>query len=346
MVNNSEMILNAFSENFFFKENILSDLKYTPKGQTEVELADAVFVISKYIVAIQLKARNVCDQTDDVVTEEKWLRKKCKEAKRQVENTLKEIRSGKLPEFTNNRGTGIRLNKDSEIIPIVMFMNPTIKDYGLVLQKHSEDGYDINCISYEDFCEVCTKLISPREIIDYFKWRVCVFANNARAELFLFEDSTGMSLSRPMESEAAVGSFLHAKYGLGVKQQNSEYIEAFRYLLLNLKSRIVFETEQNADISIVRFFASLTRIEAETIVKRVERALESGRKGQYDIVGSIRNVEDKTVVFIVSSGGKTVDIDKLEKLAMQKMEVDVTAAVIVYWVDNNYYRLDFLLKRN
>lgn len=39
-MNNSERLLSAFSENYFYKELVFDDLCFTPKGDTEKELAD------------------------------------------------------------------------------------------------------------------------------------------------------------------------------------------------------------------------------------------------------------------------------------------------------------------
>lgn len=37
---NSEKLLSSFSENYFYKELVYADLKFTPIGGTEIELAD------------------------------------------------------------------------------------------------------------------------------------------------------------------------------------------------------------------------------------------------------------------------------------------------------------------
>ena len=39
---NSEKLLSSFSEDFFYKELVYADLKFVPKGGTEIELADLI----------------------------------------------------------------------------------------------------------------------------------------------------------------------------------------------------------------------------------------------------------------------------------------------------------------
>lgn len=52
---NSEKLLSSFSENYFYKELVYADLKFTPIGGTEIELADLIINLEDIILAIQLK---------------------------------------------------------------------------------------------------------------------------------------------------------------------------------------------------------------------------------------------------------------------------------------------------
>ena len=145
MVNDTEKILSAFSQIYFYKELVQDRLQFTLEGSTEKEVADLLLNLGDIIIAIQLKARNEDEKTDDFEHELKWLNHKCKEAKRQVKESLNFIKSGDLPAFNNERGQGITILADAEIIPIVVFMNDNIgNDYDHILRKHSEEGMDIN----------------------------------------------------------------------------------------------------------------------------------------------------------------------------------------------------------
>ena len=68
---NSEKLLSFFSENYFYKELVYADLKFTPTGGTEIELADLIINLEDIILAIQLKERNEKDRTQDKNIEEK-----------------------------------------------------------------------------------------------------------------------------------------------------------------------------------------------------------------------------------------------------------------------------------
>ena len=71
---NSEKLLSSFSEDFFYKEIVYTDLKFVPEGGTEIELADLIINLENVILAIQLKERNERDRTQDKNVERKYSR--------------------------------------------------------------------------------------------------------------------------------------------------------------------------------------------------------------------------------------------------------------------------------
>ena len=73
---NSEKLLSSFSENYFYKELVYADLKFTPIGGTEIELADLIINLEDFFLAIQLKEWNDKDRTNDKNIAETCLKKK------------------------------------------------------------------------------------------------------------------------------------------------------------------------------------------------------------------------------------------------------------------------------
>jgi hypothetical protein len=127
-VTKSEKLLSSFAENFFYKEFVYADLKFTPKGGTEIELADLIINFEDIVLAIQLKERNEKDRTQDKNIEERWLKKKCKKAKEQIKDTLVYIQNSEA-EFYNARGRKAKINPNAEIVPLVIFENKNISEY-------------------------------------------------------------------------------------------------------------------------------------------------------------------------------------------------------------------------
>lgn len=71
LMTNSERLLSSFSEDFFYKEFVYADLKFTPEGGTEIELAYLIIDLEDVVLAIQLKERNLKNRTQDKNVEEK-----------------------------------------------------------------------------------------------------------------------------------------------------------------------------------------------------------------------------------------------------------------------------------
>ena len=133
---NSEKLLSSFSENYFYKELVYADLKFTPTGGTEIELADLIINLEDIILAIQLDERNEKDRTQDKNIEEKWLKKKCKKAKEQIKDTISYITSEKVS-FINARGKKTIINPSAEVVPLVVFENDSISEYEHLLRNLS-----------------------------------------------------------------------------------------------------------------------------------------------------------------------------------------------------------------
>lgn len=87
---NSEKLLSSFSENYFYKELVYADLKFTPIGGTEIELADLIINLEDIILAIQLKERNEKDRTQDKNIEEKFVLNKPQKNENLVQQYLYE----------------------------------------------------------------------------------------------------------------------------------------------------------------------------------------------------------------------------------------------------------------
>lgn len=87
---NSEKLISLFSEQYFYKELVYSELKFKLQHDQnrEVEFADLIINLEDIILAVQLKERNEKDRTQDKNTEERWLKKKCRKAKEQIKDTI------------------------------------------------------------------------------------------------------------------------------------------------------------------------------------------------------------------------------------------------------------------
>lgn len=348
MVNEAEKVLSAFAQMYFFRELVQDRLQFTEEGSTEKEVADLLLNLGDIIVAIQLKARNGADKTEVLEKEIKWLNHKCKDAKKQVKDSIIYIRTGALPAFENERGQLVKIESDADIIPLVIFMNEDIGNkYDHVLRKHSEDGMDINCLSFQDFQTVCREMLTPIEIVEYLKWRLSFYQNNGNVNLSIFmNNDDSVLLTKPASGEALVHQFLAEQYGIKNAREMEPYVVSFQWMLHKLPERVVVESIDNSSYPMILFFSHFDRTEIKVFEERISWAKESAKKAEYNIVGSMRNILRKYVIFFVAThDGLSVPMDCLEELARNNgAEYDKLIQVFLYWVNDEEYRIDYVFQ--
>lgn len=338
-MNNSEKLLSSFSEKIFYKELVYSNLKFIPNGGTEVELADLIINLEDIVLAIQLKERNKSSQSNDPKTEEKWLLKKCKAAKKQIKDTISYINNEELI-FENSRGKRTRISSNAEIVPLIVFENSNILKYEHLMRNHSKEGLIVNCISMDDFKLMCMKLMSPIEIIDYIKWRQKFYEKNNKIDILITDTENGFFVSEPQTKENLVQQYLYEQYGEDELVENTFYLEVFRQYLSVLNEHTVDSSNSIACYEIVNFLAHLYRDEIKGFVERVKKAIEGVH--QNGIVGSLENVKNEYVmIFISSNQGEAIPIKKLLPIVSKNQKVKKLLQVIVYHINKNEYKIYF-----
>lgn len=348
MVNETEKVLSAFAQMYFFKELVQDRLQFIEDGSTEKEVADLLLNLGDIIVAIQLKARSESDKTENLEKEIKWLNHKCKDAKKQVKESIIHIRNGKLPAFENERGQYISIDPEAEIIPLVIFMNEDIGNkYDHVLWKHSVDGMDINCLSFLDFQTVCRELLTPIEIVEYLRWRLAFYQENGNVNISIYMgDDDSVLLTKPASGEALVHQFLDEQYGIKHAKEMEDYVMPFQWMLHNLPDRVVEESINDSSYPMILFFSHFDRTEIKAFGERINRALKSAKNGEYTIVGSLRNTLRKYVIFFVSThDGLSLPMDYLEELANKGgADCDKLIQAFLYWENDEEFRIDYVFR--
>ncbi len=339
----SEKLLSSFSENYFFKEFVYADLKFTPKGGTEIELADLIINLEDIVLAIQLKERNEKDRTQDKNIEEKWLKKKCKKAKEQIKDTLVYIQNSEA-EFYNARGRKAKINPNAEIVPLVIFENENISEYEHLLRSHTSEGLNVNCMSIDDFQCMCKELIAPIEIIEYIKWRKDFYERNGSIDFLLTEMTTGFFVSKPQRHETLVHQYLYERYGENGISENKKYYDLFRRYALVLQEHTEFLSETDGCYEIMIFLAHLFRDEVKCFVKRVEKAVTIAKQKSFELAGTLLNTQrEYAIVFEATENGEHIEPDKLLKILFEKQNIQILLQVITYWISEEEYHIDFSL---
>lgn len=342
---NSEKLISSFSEKYFYKELVYSDLKFNlcdGKG-TEVELADLIINLEDVVLAIQLKERNENDRTQDKSIEEKWLKKKCKKAKEQIKDTISYINNEKVA-FVNVRGKETKINSDAEVVPLVVFENDSISEYEHLLRSHTCEGLTVNCISIKDFQFMCQELMSPIEIIEYIKWRQKFYEKNGTINLLITETDKGFFLCKPHKHETLVHQYLYEQYGEESLSEDKFYFELFREYVSVLYEHTEEVSETDGCYEVVKFLAHLYRNEIKCFAERVDKALAIAKEKKFKLVGTLRNPVSKyAVVFTATEQGESISTEKLLPVIFEKQSVHTLLQVITYWLNDDEYRIDFSL---
>lgn len=339
-MNKSEQLLSAFAETYFYKELVLDDLCFVPDGSTEIELADLLLNLGDIIIAIQLKARNDKDQTNDAVKENKWLEKKCKNAKGQVKESLHFISSGTLPMFKNKREQSIVLSANAEVIPLIVFENDEIKSYPHLLRKHSDNGMDINCMSFSDFQEMCRVLVTPIEIVSYLEYRNDFYKKYGEINMLMFDsDKDELIITKPSIKESLVYQFLAEEYGFKESTKQGFKLPLFQDFLHSLPGHTVDSSEENGSYKILLFLTHMDRTEISAFMNRIEETRIEAKKGLSGIRKSLRRADNEYAIFFVAGG--IIKMDYLLSIVHEKAFVKRVLEVAIYWEDTENFRIDF-----
>ncbi|OUQ55373.1 hypothetical protein B5E58_12400 [Tyzzerella sp. An114] len=341
MVNKSEKLLSAFSKLYFFNELVHDNLKFIPSGSTEKELADILLNLGDIIIAIQLKGR----EKEDISNEDeeiKWLKIKCREAKKQIKKTIEFIRNEDLPCFENGSNQNIKLNKHAKIIPLIVFNNNIIKEYEHVLWKHSDEGMDVNCMSYEDFQKMCEVLITPIEIVEYLEWRLEFYRKNRKVDILIHDREEEITIMKPKNNNSSVYYFLSERYGIKNAQELEVYMKEFREFFQKLPSHIETKSEENADFEIISFFAHFNRLEINLFIERLNLAKTRVENGDYYFAGSLRNIQRKyQIVFFSSRCRDKIPMELILDSIPNKEEVSIVLQIIVSFESFEDFKIDF-----
>lgn len=310
-MNESEQLLSEFSKMFFFEEFIQDQLQFIPDISTEIELADLLINLGDYVIAVQLKSRNHTDQTTDNSIEGKWLKEVCKKAKKQVTKTLQLISEENLPKFKNGKDIPIPIQSNAKIIPLVIFVNESIKEYNHLLEKHTENGINVNCLSFDDFKCMCETLVSPIEIIHYLEYRNMFYTQYKKPEFLITEGKEGALLySRPLYKEGLIYQFLEDCYGITTASNQESYLFDFQDFIHRFPKHIVADSESS--VILLNFFSHLNRMEIMYFIQNLHKTLNTCKTNPYKITGTLRNNE-YLIIFISSEKRYFIPYSLLKK---------------------------------
>jgi hypothetical protein len=197
----------------FLEEFVFSGNRFSPRGCSEMELADAVVMLGDVLLVFQIKERSL-DQTGDAAAERRWFESKViRKATKQLRDTLRYLNAYEEIRVTNERGHVFNLagNVFVDILKLVVYMPaPNLpRDCRSIRSHVSSSAGFIHIVDARDYLELSRTLRVPEEVVRYFKYREMVLTRFTGASCCVPEPAIaghfiGGDLDVPPTTESAV----------------------------------------------------------------------------------------------------------------------------------------------
>lgn len=287
---NLEELIAQLNANIFLKEFSFSKNNFTPKGSSELELADHVIWLDDLMIVYQIKERT--GGKSSVNSEKIWFEKKIlQKAKNQIRDTLLYFKKYEdeiiIP---NQRGHifNMKFNQIKSFIKIIIHLsNKQLPEYYKNKKYYisSQEAGFIHIVSGNDYLNICKTLLTPTEISDYFIYRQDLLIKHTHnAEKLPEAAIVGQFLSGEDASFPASKNFLEYLYRLKKDKDNF----SISGILENFYKRIKYincneENSEYAYYNIIGEFAKLRRTNLPEVKARIKLCLEACDSDEFEL---------------------------------------------------------------
>ena len=279
---NSEKICNEIGVKFFCKDYVYEDLRYFNDANYKVELCDGLFEYADFYVALQIKERSK-EKTSR--SNEDWLNDKVyTDASEQIDETYKAIKTNNIM-VHDLYHQPVKINKSYDIIPIVIFDNPEIKEYKKVIIS-KENNLKINVFSIEDYSR----------IISYLDARIKLLGESDSYPSIIMGDNRNSSIIAKIETEEDVCSFYTSYIYDGDVYKKKDGIIILKIIEDYRKRQI--KKDENYKV-ILKILQNIKPQQACYFVERFEYALHKALARTYDHSKSLMLVKEEKKIAIV-----------------------------------------------
>ncbi|MBR1692445.1 MAG: hypothetical protein IJ711_06665 [Lachnospiraceae bacterium] len=147
----------------------------------------------------------------------------------------------------------------------------------------------------------------------------------------------------PRNNKALVIQYLYESYGEEKVTGVDDDVVLFNQYLYVLHEHTDFSSEENSSYPIVVFLAHFGLEEIRCFVERVRKGLETSKKKEFSIVGTMRNtIRNYGIVFTATEQGEMIASEKLIETIYETQPVTELLQVATSWVNSTEYRIDFM----
>ena len=195
-------------------------------------------------------------------------------------------------------------------------------------------------MSFHDFKEMCSILITPFEIILYLDYRKNFFDQYGDVDVFVSKTSKGFSVSKPAKQETLAHNFLIERYGFCELLNQKKKLIAFSDFMNSLPNHTIMSSIENGNYTVLLFLARLDRREICEFVDRLEATCKKARHHKCGALYSLRRADNEYAIVFVA--GRILKMDFLMSEVCKKAYVKRLIEVAVYWESKTDFSIDFL----
>lgn len=336
----------AFWSEFTFDNN-----KFSPVAGKELELADSVVWLGRFLIALQLKER--ADDSGDAAAEKKWFEEKVlKKGTRQIRDTLRYLDENEKIVVTNQRNHSFEIAKAQldEVLKVVVFVGSKTLPEECWRTRHyvSRTAGFIHIVAAHDYLGILEKLRVPEDIRRYFAYREKALMDASQTGSVLDEpDILGAFIS----DEKSVSS--NSREALRTFLQDAEQFDLSR-IIGNLYDHIQRSQQPYDYYKIMLEFAALPRSMWRELKLRLTLALDAVRNAKFAQPYLVAYPATSCAFMIapldpelpaVGPEGEKLRIRGLQNLTDAAMYASKTAKGVGLLIskDGEYFQLDWAL---
>ena len=202
------------------------------KGLQEEEFCDCFIEFQDFNILIQIKEREI---TANSTNDNKWFESKVvKKAKSQIKDSINYLSDEGYLFFEN--GKQITINKHSQVIPVIIFLNDRITSYKRVVYSESI-GMNINFFSLSDFKVMLDTVKIPYDILQYLNFREILLNNDLMGKVLIDDVDPDNTLMHRIENEKDFAEHYILRTYLS-SAQAEEMVDYYNKIINNLSDTL------------------------------------------------------------------------------------------------------------
>ena len=333
--------------NVFLRAFSFSTIQLPVTSEEEIELADRVIMMDDigFIFDLTEREQKVASKAGDL---EKWVANQVvKKGVKQIQNTRELLKSYRGLSLVNHFGHRVLISprdRDALVSVIIYRVPPKSRAFRAARFKKSRAGGFVHILRDVDYFEICHHLVTPAELLDYFRFRRDTLIN---------WDPPATAVSE----SALVGQYLledfssppDPKFERAARSRGGPTAYEFSFVMDNLATRIASQEGEDADTEgydILTEIALVGRYELRALKQQLRLTLEAVRANRFELPYRVASARTGCgfLVLPVTKEFHGRAMDALESLSLaSKYELDLEKQIgIGMWRTSEFVEIEWV----